>query len=107
MIFSVSYYVTLCQHERLQNETFTEIPSVHKLQKYLNHKETTQRKFAAKIGTSATHLGRLIAGACIPSLRVAFEIEKKTGGLVTVYDWLPTEEREIKIKNMEKKEKEE
>lgn len=80
---------------------------MHKLQKYLNHKETTQRKFAAKLGTSPTHLGRLISGACLPSLRMAFEIEKKTGGLVTVYDWLPPEDQELRKKNCEENKKDE
>ncbi len=37
----------------------------------------------------------------MPSLRLGYEIEKKTGGLVTLYDWIP---EEWKKNDMEKEE---
>lgn len=62
---------------------------MNKLEKYLKHKSVSQRGFAKKIGTTPNNLSSLIRGKSMPSLRLAYEIEKKTGGLVTVYDWIP------------------
>jgi len=66
---------------------------VNKLEKYLKHHSITQRGFAKKIGTTPNNLSSLIKGKSMPSLRLAYEIEKKTGGLVTLYDWLPYEDK--------------
>lgn len=62
---------------------------MNKLEKYLKHRGISQKKFAEKIGSNANNLSLLIRGKTIPTLRMAYEIEKKTGGLVTLYDWLP------------------
>lgn len=64
---------------------------MHKLEKYLKHRGISQRFFAGQIGTTPNHLGLLIKQKSMPGLRLAYEIEKKTGGLVTVYDWIPEE----------------
>lgn len=64
---------------------------MNKLGKYLKHRSISQRGFAKRIGTTPTNLNSLIKGRSTPSLRLAYEIEKKTGGLVTLYDWLPDE----------------
>jgi len=70
-----------------------------KLKKYLSHKpKKTQQDFAEIVGTTPTHIGRLISGKCIPSLQMAIEIENATGGLVTVYDWLPPEYSRVQKK---------
>ena len=63
--------------------------SVHKLSKFLKLKERSQHWFAIQVGTTPTHLGRLINGHSLPGLILAYEIEKKTEGLVTIYDWIP------------------
>lgn len=65
----------------------------------MSHKpKKTQQDFAEIVGTTPTHIGRLISGKCIPSLQMAIEIENATGGLVTVYDWLPPEYSRTKNK---------
>lgn len=68
-----------------------------KLGKYLKLSNTTQRGFAEKIGTTPNNLGLLAAGKSTPTLKLAYKIERATGGLVTLYDWLTAEEiQEIK-----------
>lgn len=69
---------------------------MNKLKKYLQHHSITQRGFAKKIGTTPNNLGSLIHGRTTPSLRLAYEIEKMTGGMVTLYDWLPDDLQEYK-----------
>jgi len=78
---------------------------VNKLEKYLKHRCISQRSFAKKIGTTANNLNLLIRGKSFPGLRIAWEIEKHTGGLVTLYDWLPIE-AEVIEKNISDSEKE-
>ena len=62
---------------------------MNKLEKYLKHRGISQKKFAEKIGSNPNNLSLLIRGKTVPTLRMAYEIEKKTGGLVTLYDWIP------------------
>jgi transcriptional regulator with XRE-family HTH domain len=62
---------------------------MNKLEKYLKHRSISQIGFAKKIGTTPNNLSSLIRGKSTPGLRLAYEIEKKTGGLVTLYDWIP------------------
>jgi len=72
---------------------------LNKLGKYLKHHNISQRGFANKIGTTPNNLCSLIHGKHLPSLRLAYEIEKKTGGLVTLYDWIDEHaDNEIKDK---------
>ena len=66
-----------------------------KLEKYLKHNGLTQRGFAKRIDTTPNNLNRLVKGVSTPSLRLAYEIEKKTGGMVTVYDWIPQEIKDL------------
>lgn len=66
---------------------------MNKLGKYLQHNGITQRSFAKRIGTSPNNLGLLISGASNPTIRLAIIIEIKTGGLVTLYDWVRDEWR--------------
>lgn len=62
---------------------------MNRLEKYLKHRSISQRGFAKKIGTTPNNLSSLIRGKSVPSLRLAYEIEKQTGGMVTLYDWIP------------------
>lgn len=66
---------------------------MNKLEKYLKHRCISQRGFAKKIGTTPNNLNLLIKGKSTPGLRLAYEIEKKTGGLVTMYDWISDEDK--------------
>lgn len=72
---------------------------MNKLEKYLKHRGISQRGFAKKIGTTPNNLSSLIRGNSLPSLRLAYEIEKKTGGLVTLYDWIPEEYKKVDVEN--------
>ena len=67
-----------------------------KLERYLTHNGVSQRFFANKINTTPNNLNLLVKGKTTPTLRLAYEIEKATGGMVTVYDWLPAESFEVK-----------
>lgn len=75
---------------------------MNKLEKYLKHHSISQRGFAKKIGTTPNNLSLLIRGKSTPSIRLAYEIEKMTGGLVTLYDWIDTEKIEKRVKTDEK-----
>lgn len=77
------------------------IYAVNKLEKYLKHRCISQRGFAKKIGTTPNNLNRLIKGKSSPSMRLAYEIERQTGGLVTLYDWIPDEVKKMPIETFE------
>ena len=68
---------------------------MNKLEKYLKHEGIKQKHFAEKIGTTPNNLCRLVKGRGSPSLYLAYEIEKKTGGLVTLYDWVTPENKNV------------
>lgn len=53
---------------------------------YHNHKK--QRGVAEKLGVSTSTLHDILRKDLIPSLKVAYEIEKYTNGDITVYDWI-------------------
>lgn len=68
---------------------------MNKLEKYLSHRGISQRFFARKVGTTPGNMNLLVKGKSMPGLRLAYEIEKNTGGLVTLYDWLSPESFDI------------
>lgn len=70
---------------------------MNKLEKYLKHRGISQKKFSEKIGSTPNNLSLLIRGKTVPTLRMAYMIEVMTGGLVTVYDWLPEDVKKIKL----------
>ncbi len=65
---------------------------MNKLCEYLDFRGIKHAVFAKKIGTSTTTLHQILKKERVPSLKLAVEIEKKTKGLVTVYDWLNSKE---------------
>jgi transcriptional regulator with XRE-family HTH domain len=67
---------------------------VHKLEIYLKHMNISQRGFAKNIGTTPNHLGRLMKGQSIPGLELAYRIQKWTGDLISIDEWLPHELRQ-------------
>jgi plasmid maintenance system antidote protein VapI len=72
---------------------------MNKLKIYLSQRGApTQRDFAEMIGTTPTNLGRLVNGKSSPSLPMAYEIEKNTGGLVSVYHWIPDEQLDFRTR---------
>jgi len=69
---------------------------MNKLERYLTHRGISQRFFAKQINTTPNNLNLLVKGKSSPGIPLAYEIEKATGGMVTVYDWLPPESFEVK-----------
>jgi len=67
---------------------------MNKLGEYLRVRGTKHIVFAEKIGTSTTTLHNILKKGLIPSLPIAIEIEKKTKGVVSVYDWDSTQDQE-------------
>ncbi|WP_084295522.1 helix-turn-helix domain-containing protein [Cereibacter johrii] len=59
-----------------------------KLSQYLTDNRTTQRDFAARLGTSASYLSEIAGGRKTPSLELAFAIERLTAGAVPAASWL-------------------
>ena len=53
---------------------------------YHNHKK--QRGVAEKLGVSTSTLHDILRKDLVPSLKVAYEIEKYTNGDITLYDWI-------------------
>ena len=66
-----------------------------KLRNYLTNRGISQRWFAKAIGITPNHLSRIISGKSIPTIKLANEIEKQTGGLITMYDWVNENPKEV------------
>lgn len=60
---------------------------MNKLKSYLDSSGQTQAAFAAKIGVTQAYVAKLCRHGA-PSIRVALEIEKETGGAVSVQSWV-------------------
>lgn len=59
--------------------------------KFVDWIETNDKKYRAvalKLGISTSSLHDITKRGQIPSLKVAYEIEKYTKGEISVYDWL-------------------
>lgn len=67
---------------------------MNKLEKYLIHNCIKQRGFAKKLETTPGNLNLLVKGKSTPGINLAYRIEKLTGGLVTIYDWIADEEKD-------------
>lgn len=55
-----------------------------------------QRGVAEKLGISASTLHDILRKGLIPSLKLAYKIEKYTKGAITLYDWVDQSYKEIK-----------
>lgn len=60
---------------------------MNKFAEWIKNSEKKQKGVAQKLGISATTLHDILKKGQIPSLKVAYEIEKYTKGAITVYDW--------------------
>lgn len=56
---------------------------------YLDAAPGTRKAFADRVGISSAFLSQIESGARKPAPRVAFKIEKATGGRVTLADLRP------------------
>jgi transcriptional regulator with XRE-family HTH domain len=64
---------------------------------WMKSNDKKQRGVAEKIGISTSTLHDILRKGQMPSLRLAYEIEKYTHGAVTVYDWIDTEEKSAQV----------
>lgn len=77
---------------------------VDKFHDWMKNNDKKQCAVAAKIGISASYLSDILKLGKMPSIRIAYEIEKYTNGVVTVYDWLDQDMND-RIKSKKKKNK--
>ncbi|WP_083783465.1 helix-turn-helix domain-containing protein [Maritimibacter alkaliphilus] len=58
------------------------------LARYLREGSIRQRVFAEQIGCSSSYLSEILSGRKIPSLTLAFAIERETKGAVPASSWV-------------------
>jgi len=61
---------------------------VNKFAEWMKNNDKKQRGVAQKLGISTSTLHDIIRKDQLPNLKVAYEIEKYTRGVVTLYDWV-------------------
>jgi len=69
---------------------------VNKFALWIESQDKKQRGVAQKLGISTSTLHDILRQGQMPSLRLAYEIEKYTKGAITVYDWLDGDARSEK-----------
>ena len=76
---------------------------------WMKNSDKKQRGVAQKLNISQSTLHEILKKGQIPSLKLAYEIEKYTKGAITVYDWVDHAEQintivtKVKIKQKAKK----
>jgi len=66
---------------------------VNKFAEWMKNNDKKQRGVAEKLGISTSTLHDILRKGLIPNLRLAYEIEKYTKGVITVYDWVDNIEK--------------
>lgn len=61
------------------------------LREFLEQSGQTQAKLARRLGISTAHMSELLSGRKMPSLTLAYRIERLTNGAVPVSAWVPTD----------------
>jgi len=61
---------------------------VNKFAEWMKSNDKKQRGVAEKLSISTSTLHDILRKGQLPSLKLAYEIEKYTKGAVTVYDWI-------------------
>jgi transcriptional regulator with XRE-family HTH domain len=61
---------------------------MNKFAQWMENNDKVQKYVAVKLGISPSSLHEIIRLDKLPSIRIAYEIEKYTMGAVTIYDWL-------------------
>jgi len=74
---------------------------MNKFAEWVQNNDKKQRGIALKIGISTSTLHQILRSGLMPSLKVAYEIEKYTKGAITLYDWVDQnmQETNANIKN--------
>ena len=70
---------------------------MNKFAEWIKNNDKKQRGVAEKLDISTSSLHDILRKGQMPSLKVAYEIEKYTKGAVTVYDWLDYSQQPVKI----------
>lgn len=68
---------------------------MNKFAEWMKSNDKKQRGVAQKIGISTSTLHDILRKNQLPSLKVAYEIEKYTRGAITVYDWIDHSDQAI------------
>lgn len=68
---------------------------MNKFYDWIKKNDKKQRGIAEKIGISPATLHEILRTGRMPSLKVAYEIEKYTQGQITLYDWIDEENSKI------------
>jgi hypothetical protein len=61
---------------------------MNKFATWIEENDKKQRGVAEKLSISTSTLHEILRKGLMPSLKLAYEIEKYTLGAITVYDWL-------------------
>ena len=61
---------------------------MNKFARWIEENDKKQRGVAEKLSISTSTLHEILRKGLMPSLKLAYEIEKYTLGAITVYDWL-------------------
>jgi len=69
---------------------------MNKFAKWMIANDKKQRGVAAKLGIGTTTMHDILKKGLMPSLKLAYEIEKYTRGAVTLYDWIDESAEENK-----------
>lgn len=70
---------------------------------WIQNNDKKQRGVAQKLGISTSSLHDILRKGQMPSLKLAYEIEKYTMGAVTVYDWIDDSAYEQRKKDYHEK----
>ena len=71
---------------------------MNKFAEWMKNNDKKQRGVAEKLGISTSTLHDILRKGLMPSLKLAFEIEKYTKGAITLYDWVD-EQQKYKIRS--------
>ena len=61
---------------------------------HLSDQKISQRAFAVRLGVDPSIVSRLVNDLMRPSLELAVQIERETGGAVPATSWIPVTEHE-------------
>ena len=67
---------------------------MNKFAEWIKNNDKKQRGVADKLGISTSTLHDILRKGQMPSLKLAYEIEKYTKGAITVYDWVDEPKKE-------------
>lgn len=67
---------------------------MNKFANWIKVNDKKQRGVAEKLGISASTLHDVLRKGQMPSLKLAYEIEQYTRGVITVYDWIDNADQE-------------